>query len=102
MLLAALVVMSLCVIDVFATLILLEKGSVELNPLMRILIETDVRLFFGFKYIATAIGLFLLLSFRKFRLYRTSFNSLHTLYGIIVVYSLLVLYQLTLLYLTAD
>ena len=94
--------MSLCIIDVFATLTLLGKGSIEMNPVMRELIETDVRLFFWFKYIATAIGLFLLLSFRHFRLFRKNINSLHALFAVIAVYALLVLYQLTQLYLIAG
>ena len=94
--------MSLCVVDVYATLTLLQKGSVELNPVMRVLIDIDSRLFFVFKYIATAFGLFLLLSFRSFRLYKRNFNSLHTLYGVVAVYVVLVTYQVTLLTLTAS
>ncbi|MDA9983163.1 DUF5658 family protein [Gammaproteobacteria bacterium] len=101
-LLVALVIMSLCIVDVFATLALLQKGSVELNPIMRKLIETDVRLFFVIKYVATAVGVFLLLSYKGFRLFSKNINSLHTLYGFMALYLILVIYQLSQLYLIAN
>ncbi len=94
--------MSLCIVDVFATLALLQKGSVELNPIMRKLIETDVRLFFVVKYVATVVGVFLLLSYKRFPLFGKNINSLHTLYGFMAVYLMLVVYQVTLLYLVAN
>jgi hypothetical protein len=101
-LLVALVIMSLCIVDVFATLALLQKGSIELNPIMRKLIETDVRLFFVVKYVATTVGVFLLLSYKRFRLFNKNINSLHALYGFMSVYFMLVAYQVTQLYLVAD
>ena len=94
--------MSLSIVDVFATLALLQKGSVELNPVMRKLIETDLRLFFVVKYVATAAGVFLLLSYKQFRLFSRNINSLHALYGFMSVYFILVAYQVTQLYLVAD
>ena len=91
-----LITVALCVVDAFATLTLLEQGGVELNPFMRELIHTDVWLFYVFKYIVTAVGLFILLSYRKFRVYR-GFNALHTLYGVMAIYVVLVIYQIGLL-----
>ena len=88
--------------DVFATLALLQKGSIELNPVMAKLIETDVQLFFTVKYIATALGVFLLLSYKRFRLFRKNINSLHALYGFMAVYLMLVTYQVVLLSLVAG
>jgi len=96
LLLVVLITVSLCVVDIFATLSLLQQGGVELNPFMRELIQTDVWLFFLFKYIVTAAGLFVLLSFKKFRVYR-SLSALHTLYGVLAVYVMLVVYQIGLL-----
>ncbi len=94
--------MSLSIVDVFATLALLQKGSIELNPVMAKLIETDVKLFFVVKYIATALGVFLLLSYKRFRLFRKNINSLHVLYGFMAVYLMLVMYQVVLLSLVAS
>lgn len=100
-LLVVLVTMSLCVVDVYATLTLLQGGGVELNPIMRKLIMTDVWLFFGLKYTITAAGLFVLVSYKRFRLYR-GFSSLHTLYGVLAIYVLLVVYQMRLLSVAAG
>lgn len=96
LLVVVLATLSLCIVDVYATLILLQKGGSELNPIMRELIETDVWLFFVFKYVITAGGLFILLSYKNFRLYK-NFSGLHTLYSVLVVYILLVIYEIRLL-----
>ena len=73
-----LITLSLCVVDVYATLTLLEKGGQELNPLMKQLIDRDVWLFFVVKYVMTAAGLFVLLSYRRFRFFR-GLSGLHSL-----------------------
>lgn len=101
-LLLALTVMSLCIVDVFATLTLLQIGSTELNPIMRELIESDVKLFFAVKYISNAVGVFLLLSYKGFQLFNKHINSLQALCVFIVVYLVLVTYQLTMLYIVAN
>ena len=54
------------------------------------------------KYVATAVGVFLLLSHKRFRLFSKNINSLHALYGFMSVCFLLVAYQVTLLYLVAN
>ena len=88
--------LSLCIVDVYATLVLLQQGGKELNPIMRKLIEADVWLFFVFKYVITAAGLFILLSYKNFRVYK-NFSGLHSLYSVLVVYVLLVIYEIRLL-----
>lgn len=96
LLIVILATLSLCVVDVYATLTILQRGGSELNPVMRALIEADVWLFFIFKYVITAGGLLVLLSYKNFRLYR-KFSGMHTLYGILLVYILLVIYEVRLL-----
>lgn len=96
LLVVVLATLSLCVVDVYATLTLLQRGGSELNPIMRVLIEADVWWFFTFKYVVTAGGLLVLLSYKNFRLYK-KFSGIHTLYGILVVYILLVIYEVRLL-----
>ena len=81
-LLIALIIMSLSIVDVFATLALLQKGSNELNPVMGKLIETDVKLFFVVKYVATALGVFLLLSYKQFRLFRRNIKAVNGKSGV--------------------
>lgn len=95
-LLVVLITLSLCVVDVYATLTLLNKGGRELNPLMKLLIDTDVWLFVIIKYTLTAAGLFILLSYRRFRLFR-GLNGLHSLYGVMAIYVMLAVYQVGLL-----
>lgn len=101
LLIVVLATLSLCVVDVYATLTLLQRGGSELNPVMRALIKTDVWLFFVFKYVVTAGGLFVLLSYKNFRLYK-GFTAIHTLYGILIIYVLLVIYEVRLLALAAG
>ena len=99
LLLVVLLTLSLCIVDIYATLSLLDQGGVELNPGMRELIEIDIWLFFIFKYVVTAGCLFILVSYKKFRLYK-NFSALHTLYGVLFVYVLLVIYEIRLMSLT--
>lgn len=96
LLIVVLATLSLCIVDVYATLTILQQGGSELNPIMRALIEADVWLFFIFKYAVTAGGLFVLLSYKNFRLYK-KFSGIHTLYGILIIYVLLVIYEVRLL-----
>lgn len=96
LLLVVLLTMALCIVDAYATLALLQLGGVELNPLMRGLINSNVWVFFVFKYLLTAACLAVLLSYKKFRVYR-NFTAMHTLYGALAIYVLLVLYEIKLL-----
>lgn len=91
-----LITLSLCIFDVYATLLLLQKGGTELNPLMQYLIDHNLWWFYGLKYTITAACLFVLLSYKRFRLFR-NFNALHALYGVLVIYVMLAVYQVKLL-----
>ena len=89
-------ILALCITDVYATITLLNRGSNEINPLMRSLLEYDPRVFFAFKYFATSAGIFILLSFRKFRILG-SLTTLNLLYAVLLFYLLLVFYETVLL-----
>jgi hypothetical protein len=96
MLAVVLITVSLCIADIYITLTLLDRGGTELNPIMAELIYTDQWLFFVVKYSLTALGLFVLLSYRDFRFFN-SISVLHMLYGILAIYVILVIYQIGLL-----
>lgn len=96
LLLVVLITLSLCVVDIYATLILLTRGGRELNPFMRHLINIDVWLFFIIKYSLTAACLFVLLSYRRFTFFR-GLSGLHSLYGVLAIYTMLAIYQVGLL-----
>lgn len=89
-------ILTLCVADVYATIILLSRGSTEINPFMRELLEYGTGMFFAFKYISTAVGIFILLSFRKFRIIG-NLTTQNLLYIILVFYLVLVFYEAVLL-----
>lgn len=92
----ALAILGLSIADVYATIVLLGRGSAEINPFMRTLLEIDTGLFFAFKYALTALGIFILLTFRRFNLLG-KFTTLGVLYAVLVFYLVLVFYELTLI-----
>ncbi len=92
-----LVTLSLCIFDIYATLTLLQKGGIEINPVMRQLIDYDMWWFYVFKYTVTVAGLSVLLSCKNFRLYQ-NIKALHALYGAVIIYVILAVYQVKLLY----
>jgi hypothetical protein len=63
-------VMTMSAADAFLTLRLLERGAVEANPLMRMLIDTDVQWFVGVKQVLTGLGLMLLVYTSRILLFR--------------------------------
>lgn len=56
--------------DAFFTLRLLERGAVEINPLMRVLIEASTFGFVSVKMLLTGIGLVLLVCLSQVRLFQ--------------------------------
>lgn len=84
-------------VDAFLTLSLLERGGEELNPLMRLLLDIDIGVFFYTKLGLTALGLAVLLThchFRWLRLVRVS----QVLWLLFAGYAALIHYEIYLLY----
>ncbi len=96
LLLLTLSVLLLCIVDSYNTLALLDQGGVELNPFMRQLIEQDVVLFFGVKYVMTAAGLVVLVVFNRVRLLNTLSGN-HLIGFVLLGYGVLIGYQYWLL-----
>ncbi len=92
---AAVVVLCSCADSLF-TLRLLELGAVEVNPLMRLLIEWDTALFVQIKIAATLSGVLVIAHHAHFRLMRIM-RGCHALYGLAAMYLTLNVYQLGLL-----
>jgi hypothetical protein len=63
-------VMAMSAADAFLTLRLLERGAVEANPFMRLLIDTDVQWFVSVKLTLTGLGLMLLVYTSRILLFR--------------------------------
>ncbi len=85
-----------CIADAFFTLMLLVDGGEELNPFMRVLIETDARLFFAVKFTLTAVGLMVAVVHKHFKLFRLV-SGYQVLYGTFFLYLVLIKYEIGLL-----
>ena len=78
--------------DAHNTLLLLNAGASELNPLMDYLIQRDIGLFVYTKLLITGLGLTALVGCEYFTLWR-SYRASHFLYLILAIYLVLILYQ---------
>ncbi len=85
-------VMTMSAADAFLTLRLLERGAVEANPFMRMLIDTDVQWFVGIKQVLTGLGLMLLVYTSRVRLFRRLRVGL-LITGFFCVYACLMCYE---------
>ncbi len=96
LLLITLSALLLCIVDSYNTLLLLDLGGSELNPVMRELLDRDATLFFVVKYTLTAFCLMVLVVHKRFFLLK--FVSGHTvIVAVLCGYAVLIAYQYSLL-----
>ena len=87
------IVMTGCVMDALLTLYLLDKGAVEVNPLMALALLFGVRQFVLLKVVLTGLCLLLLTVHHRFLLYR--WLRVHQLLACLaLIYLTLLLYEL--------
>ncbi len=91
----AIAILILSCVDCLFTLLLLQRGAIEINPVMDILIRTDITLFVGAKLAITAVCVLFIVAHRHFRFF--GLRGGHVLYGILAMYLGLVGYQVSLL-----
>lgn len=96
LLLITLTALLLCIIDSYNTLLLLDLGGVEINPLMRELLDRDATLFFGVKYFITAFCLMILVVHKRFLVFKVV-SGYHIIVAVIFGYTILIGYQYRLL-----
>jgi hypothetical protein len=96
-LIATLLIILLCCLDAFLTLILLNHGAVELNILMDWLIKRDIHTFTVTKLAITSIALVVLVMHFNFRIYRI-FTVRYLMYALVPVYLVLIAHEINLLY----
>ncbi len=89
-------ILLLCALDAHNTLIILELGGKEVNPLMDFLIRTDHHLFVAGKFMLTGAGVLLFVGYHHVSLWRR-FKVRYILYALLVLYLFLILYQWILL-----
>jgi len=92
---AVIAVMLLCVMDAFFTLMLIERGSSELNPFLAWMLELDTTWFYASKYLITAVCVLWVVMHKHFDFF--GFKARHILVGTIACYVMLVTYQVSML-----
>lgn len=93
-----LLLLSLSLTDAYFTLILLENGCEEVNPVMHHLIQRGTLSFVVGKYALTASGLPILLLFQNYFLFGTRFRVGYVIPSLVIMYTVLITYQWYLLH----
>ena len=95
-LVATVLIILLCLIDAFLTLILLNHGAIELNVLMDWLIKEDIQTFALVKMFVTGLALVVLVMHFNFRVYRYV-SVRYLMYALVPAYSILIAHELSML-----
>jgi len=90
-----LMIMLFCVADAYLTLLLIEHGARELNPILAWALEKDALLFYGTKYSLTTISVVLLIQHKHFMFF--GIRAFNLLIGVLLAYAALITYQLSML-----
>jgi len=77
-------ILMLSIFDALLTLILISKGSTELNPVMAYFLQHGLLTFIVAKYVLTSIGVFILLILKNVFLARFKMYT-HSLFPIVIV-----------------
>ena len=94
---AIVLILFFSVIDGLLTLILLDHGAKEINPLMAYLLEIEPMLFMTVKYLLTSVSLVIFLIFRNVFLQRIKIYS-STLFSIFIcIFVTVIMWELFLL-----
>ena len=89
-------VIALSVTDSCMTILLMSNGATEANPIMAVLIESSLSLFFWVKLILTCMSMMILLILKNFSLFKY-INSYHIITMALLGYMYLFSYQLNML-----
>ena len=90
-------IMGLSCTDAFFTLMLIQQGAQEINPVMNSLLEVNTQLFVSAKLAITAICLVFILAHRNFWLFKRIVRTHHTLPALFLGYCVLITHQLNML-----
>jgi Domain of unknown function (DUF5658) len=95
-LLIVLLIVTLSATDAGLTLLILEKGGLELNPVMVWALESSSHTFFTIKYLLTVLGLLTVVVHINFRIF-SRISMPRILVGLLTLYALLVGYEFSIL-----
>jgi hypothetical protein len=88
MMIALVMILGLCILDALFTLLYIQRGGTELNPVMALALESGVMTFLTIKIGLTIAGILFLCLHKNFRLVRPLIG------GVLVLYTLLLGYHL--------
>lgn len=91
----ALLFMLLCIVDAYLTLLLIQHGSIELNPFLAWALSQHAQFFFLIKYVITGLCVVVTVMHRQFRMF--GIRGIHFLLAGTVAYIILIEYQLSML-----
>ncbi|NOY78538.1 MAG: hypothetical protein GXO76_11780 [Calditrichaeota bacterium] len=94
--LAALWIVLLSVVDSFFTLVLIQFGAAEINPIMRLSLEFGTYPFFFIKYFLTILSVILLLIHKNFYFLNGRISLKNIIIGMAGAYTILVIYEILL------
>jgi len=89
-------ILILCVADAFLTVTLLSRGAVEVNPIMALLVQSNVGAFAALKMAMTGLSVVLMVCLARYRFMRLVRVEL-VLYGVLVAYTILIGYEIRML-----
>ena len=89
-------ILLLSVVDAFLTLVLLQGGAFEVNPIMGTLIYSSVAVFAALKMLMTSVGIILMVVLARYRFMRL-LPVEWVLYGVLITYASLVSYEVWML-----
>jgi hypothetical protein len=89
-------ILLLCVVDAFMTVMLLQGGAYEVNPIMAALVYRSVALFAALKMGLTGASITLMVILARYRFLRVV-RVEWALYGVLVVYASLIGYEVWML-----
>ena len=91
-------ILMLSVFDALLTLVLIENGSSELNPVMDYFLAYGPLTFFIAKYVLTSVGVIILLIFKNVFLSRVKIYTYTLFPCIILVFSMIIAWELFLVF----
>lgn len=83
--------------DAHFTLLLLQRGAEEINPLMKLLIDIDTTLFIKTKIAVTAFGVVFIIVHRNFWLLKNKIRVHSVISATVAMYFILINYQIGML-----
>jgi hypothetical protein len=86
----------LCCADAYFTLMLLQQGASEMNPMMDALIQRNVQTFLNVKILWTCIAVVFLLLHKNFVLFNL-LSTARVIYALFAAYAVLIAYEIALL-----